>query len=275
MKKKKIVFLTGTRADFGKIKSLILGFQKKNKFRVSIFVTGMHLLKRYGSTINEIKKSGIKNIFRFNNQKINERMSSILSNTINGFDNFIKKEKPDLIVVHGDRLEALAGATSGIFNNILVAHIEGGELSGTVDESLRHARIALDMKPNDFTTKLNLAPVFSRFCDFSRYPKDLNTLTLSLLTRASNEIDISAIAALPFQRLHQDTTIEDHREYLRVTKLITQRLRTKQENPNSNAKKLLHQLVHRIKKSSQQDLHIGFVSGDFKDHVVMRFFMPL
>ena len=71
--KKKIVFLSGTRADFGKIKSLILGFQKKKKFKVSIFVTGMHLLKRYGSTIHEIRKSGIKNIFKFNNQKINER----------------------------------------------------------------------------------------------------------------------------------------------------------------------------------------------------------
>ncbi len=137
--KKKIVFLSGTRADFGKIKSLILGFQKNKKFKVSIFVTGMHLLKRYGSTIHEIRKSGIKNIFKFNNQKINERMNSILSNTIKGFDNFIKKEKPDLIVVHGDRLEALAGASAGMFNNILVAHIEGGELSGTVDDSLRHA----------------------------------------------------------------------------------------------------------------------------------------
>ena len=117
--KKKIVFLSGTRADFGKIKSLILGFQKKKKFKVSIFVTGMHLLKRYGSTIHEIRKSGIKNIFKFNNQKINERMNSILSNTIKGFDDFIKKEKPDLVVVHGDRLEALAGAAAGMFNNIL------------------------------------------------------------------------------------------------------------------------------------------------------------
>ena len=75
--KKKIVFLSGTRADFGKIKSLILGFQKNKKFKVSIFVTGMHLLKRYGSTIHEIRKFGIKNIFKFNNQKINERMNSI------------------------------------------------------------------------------------------------------------------------------------------------------------------------------------------------------
>ena len=80
--KKKIVFLSGTRADFGKIKSLILGFQKNNRFKVSVFVTGMHLLKRYGSTIHEIRKSGIKNIFKFNNQKINERMNSILSNTM-------------------------------------------------------------------------------------------------------------------------------------------------------------------------------------------------
>ena len=68
MKKKKIVFLTGTRADFGKIKSLILGFQKKKKFRVSIFVTGMHLLKRYGSTIHEIRKIWHQNIFKFNNK---------------------------------------------------------------------------------------------------------------------------------------------------------------------------------------------------------------
>jgi len=66
-------------------------------------------------------------------------MNSILSNTIKGFGQFTSKEKFDLIVVHGDRLEALAGAIVGMFNNILVAHIEGGELSGTVDESMRHA----------------------------------------------------------------------------------------------------------------------------------------
>ncbi|NOR57830.1 MAG: UDP-N-acetylglucosamine 2-epimerase (hydrolyzing), partial [Sulfurimonas sp.] len=47
--------------------------------------------------------------------------------------------KPDLIVVHGDRLEAMAGAIVGSFNNILVAHIEGGEISGTIDESIRHS----------------------------------------------------------------------------------------------------------------------------------------
>jgi UDP-N-acetylglucosamine 2-epimerase (hydrolysing) len=66
-------------------------------------------------------------------------MDIALSNTIGGMSNYISEIKPDLIVVHGDRLEALAGAIVGAFNNILVAHIEGGEVSGTIDESIRHA----------------------------------------------------------------------------------------------------------------------------------------
>ena len=66
-------------------------------------------------------------------------MDITLSRTIEGFANYVRMIQPDLIAVHGDRIEALAGATVGALNNILVAHIEGGELSGTVDELIRHA----------------------------------------------------------------------------------------------------------------------------------------
>lgn len=66
-------------------------------------------------------------------------MDLTLSNTIMGVSNYVHELKPDLIVVHGDRLEALAGSIVGSFNNIRVAHIEGGEVSGTIDESIRHA----------------------------------------------------------------------------------------------------------------------------------------
>ncbi|MDE6056135.1 MAG: UDP-N-acetylglucosamine 2-epimerase (hydrolyzing), partial [Lachnospiraceae bacterium] len=52
---------------------------------------------------------------------------------------YVAKINPDVMVVHGDRIDALAGAIVGILNNILVAHIEGGEITGTVDDSLRHA----------------------------------------------------------------------------------------------------------------------------------------
>ena len=140
MSKKTILFLTSTRADFSKLKSLILTLQKNKKFKVNVFVTGMHLLKSYGFTVNEIFRSNIKNIFKFKNQKEkNYSMTESLSLTINGLINHLKKNKTDLVIIHGDRMEALAGAIVGIFNNIHVGHIEGGEISGTIDESIRHS----------------------------------------------------------------------------------------------------------------------------------------
>jgi UDP-N-acetylglucosamine 2-epimerase (hydrolysing) len=137
--KKNIVFLTGTRADFGKIKSLLQILQSNKEFEPHIFVTGMHMLHEYGYTLIEVEKSGFKNIYSFENHTHETTMDLTLAKTIEGFSEYIKKINPDLIVVHGDRVEALAGAIVGSLNNILVAHIEGGEISGTIDELLRHA----------------------------------------------------------------------------------------------------------------------------------------
>lgn len=136
---RKVVFLTGTRADFGKLKSLMHALEKDGNFEVYVFVTGMHMLPRYGNTGEEVEKAGFRRIFKFINQKSNDTMDSILANTIQGLSSYIHLERPDLIVIHGDRAEALAGAIVGAFNNILVAHIEGGEVSGTIDESIRHS----------------------------------------------------------------------------------------------------------------------------------------
>lgn len=138
-KQKKIVFLTGTRADFGKLKSLIKITQDSANFNVQVFATGMHLDAKYGLTVNEIYKSGFKNIATFQNHVGAEYMDRTLAKTIQGFSEYIAQQKPDLIVVHGDRVEALAGSIVGSLNNILVAHIEGGEISGTIDELIRHS----------------------------------------------------------------------------------------------------------------------------------------
>jgi UDP-N-acetylglucosamine 2-epimerase (hydrolysing) len=137
--KKNIVFLSGTRADFGKLKSLIHVVDEHEDFNYEIFVTGMHLLKRYGETYLEVYKSGFKNVHKYINQHIDEPMEMILANTIHGFSRYVHEKQPDLIVIHGDRVEALAGAIVGSMNNILVAHIEGGERSGTIDELIRHS----------------------------------------------------------------------------------------------------------------------------------------
>jgi UDP-N-acetylglucosamine 2-epimerase (hydrolysing) len=136
---KKIVFLTGTRADFGKLKSLMSISQNYSEFEVHIFVTGMHMNSLYGSTVDEVVKAGFKNIYKYINHNSGETMDRTLAKTIEGFSQYVSHIKPDLIVVHGDRVEALAGSIVGSLNNILVSHIEGGEVSGTIDELIRHS----------------------------------------------------------------------------------------------------------------------------------------
>jgi UDP-N-acetylglucosamine 2-epimerase (hydrolysing) len=139
--RKKILFLSGTRADFGKLKPLIQKVKASPQFEYSIFVTGMHMLSQYGSTWIEIQKAGFENFYKYINQdgSINSQMDLVLANTIHGLAHYIREFTPNMIVVHGDRIETLAGAIVGSLNNILVSHIEGGEISGTIDESLRHA----------------------------------------------------------------------------------------------------------------------------------------
>jgi UDP-N-acetylglucosamine 2-epimerase (hydrolysing) len=136
---KKILFLTGTRADFGKIKSLISILDKNEGFAVHVFVTGMHLQKEYGYTLIEIERCNYKNVHTFANHTHETTMDLSLAKTIEGLSAYVKECHPDMIVIHGDRVEALAGAIVGSLNNILVAHIEGGELSGTIDELIRHS----------------------------------------------------------------------------------------------------------------------------------------
>lgn len=139
--RKKVLFVSGTRADFGKIKPLIQQVKDSDNFEYQIFVTGMHMLSVYGMTVYEIQKAGFDNIYSFINQDsaITSQMDLVLATTVQGLAYYVREYKPDLLVVHGDRVESLAGAIVGSLNNILVAHIEGGERSGTIDELIRHA----------------------------------------------------------------------------------------------------------------------------------------
>ncbi len=137
---KKILFVTATRAEFGKIKNTIFYLNKSRKYKVTIIVTGMHMMGKYGSTYLEVKNFFPKNkIIYFKNQTENQSQDIALSNTIKKISPLLKNINPDLIIIHGDRVEALAAAISGSFNNFLIAHIEGGEVSGTIDEHIRHS----------------------------------------------------------------------------------------------------------------------------------------
>lgn len=136
---KKILFITGTRADYGKIKPLLRSVENSTGFELYIFVSGMHLEEKLGNTFLEVIKDNYKNTYVDFSQANTGIMSLDLGNVISDLTNYVLKTKPDMIVVHGDRIDAMAGAVVGALNNVIVAHIEGGELSGTIDESIRHS----------------------------------------------------------------------------------------------------------------------------------------
>lgn len=136
---KKIVFITGTRADYGKLKALIKKVEGAPEFEAYVYVSGMHLLEAFGNTYHEILKDGYKNVYIAYGLVNSKNMSYNVGDVVCNFTGYVQNIRPDLIVVHGDRGDALAGAIVGALNNIRVVHIEGGELSGTIDESIRHA----------------------------------------------------------------------------------------------------------------------------------------
>ena len=135
---KKILFLSGTRADYGKLKALIRAVEDAPDFEAYIYVSGMHLLPQYGSTYKEFYKDGYRNIHIARELKNTHNMSYDIGDVICNLTEYVEQIEPDMIIVHGDRIDALAGAIVGALHNIRVAHIEGGELSGTIDESIRH-----------------------------------------------------------------------------------------------------------------------------------------
>jgi UDP-N-acetylglucosamine 2-epimerase (hydrolysing) len=137
--KKNIVFLTGTRADFGKLKSLMSILQNHEAFEPHIFVTGMHMLERYGYTLIEVQKTGFKNIHTYKNHTHETTMDLTLAKTIEGFSAYINELQPDLIVIHGDRVELIRHATSKMSHIHFVANdlaknrlIQMGELPASI-----------------------------------------------------------------------------------------------------------------------------------------------
>ncbi|WP_322991712.1 UDP-N-acetylglucosamine 2-epimerase [Limnohabitans sp.] len=139
---KKLLFVTGTRADFGKLEPLAHAAQQAS-FEISFFITGMHMMKRYGETRLEVKRFAGAEFFEFVNQREGDALDFILSKTILGFSDFVHEHRPDLVIIHGDRVEALAASIVCAMRYIPSAHIEGGEVSGTIDESIRHCNTKL------------------------------------------------------------------------------------------------------------------------------------
>lgn len=141
--KRKIAVVTGTRAEYGLLKGLITEINNDPELELQIIATCMHLSHEFGMTYRLIEEDGFK---------ISAKVEMLLSTDtavgitksvglgVIGFADAYERLKPDLVLILGDRFEALAAAQAAMFAKIPVAHIHGGELSeGAVDDSIRHS----------------------------------------------------------------------------------------------------------------------------------------
>ena len=137
---RKIIYLTGTRADFGLMKSSLVLLAKVAN--LSIAVTGMHLAPGFGQTIDDIRAAGLRICGEVPidvTTRTAQSMSASIGECLMGVTTLLQRERPDILMLLGDRGEMLAGAIAALHLGIVCVHIHGGERSGTVDEPVRHA----------------------------------------------------------------------------------------------------------------------------------------
>ncbi len=143
MKKIKILFFAGNRAEFSFIQNAIEFINRSNKFQVSLLVSGSHFLKEFGKTFESNKKLNVKTFkIKINIKTKNmSRASDYYSELTDKFNKFVKEKKFDYIFISSDRFESFAIANVAFLNNIQIIHYEGGDLTsgGSYDDYLRHS----------------------------------------------------------------------------------------------------------------------------------------
>ncbi len=140
---KKILVVTGTRADYGQLRLLIKGINDSKNLQLILVATGSHLSKKFGNTYKSIEEDGFHINYKINilgSSDTSKYLTKALGNLIGKLANIFNKESPELVLILGDRYEMLAAAVSSLMARIPIAHIHGGEITeGAIDDSIRHS----------------------------------------------------------------------------------------------------------------------------------------
>ena len=140
----KILTLVERRADYSRMRPILKELYKEPFFDVYLIVTGVCLLDTHGKDINYIKEDGFKinaevPMFEENEKNTNTSMVRALAKVLDGITTEIEKFQPDLVLTGFDIGANFATTIAAAHMNIPVAHIQGGEVTGSIDESIRHA----------------------------------------------------------------------------------------------------------------------------------------
>jgi GDP/UDP-N,N'-diacetylbacillosamine 2-epimerase (hydrolysing) len=139
----RVSVVTGTRADYGLLRTLVAAMAADPEFDVSLLVTGSHLSERFGMTVREIEADGWRISARVPLPLDDDSPAGVAHATalaLSGIADALSESRPDLVVVLGDRTEALAAAAAAVIVGVPIVHLHGGELTqGAIDDALRHA----------------------------------------------------------------------------------------------------------------------------------------
>jgi GDP/UDP-N,N'-diacetylbacillosamine 2-epimerase (hydrolysing) len=136
----KICVVTGTRAEYGIFRSVLQAIEKQPGLTLQLAVTGMHLLRKFGNTVDDIRADGWRIDAQVPMYRDGDSPAAALARGIAGFDKAFATLRPDVVMVLGDRLEILAAAAAALARQIPIAHLHGGETApGQFDEQIRHA----------------------------------------------------------------------------------------------------------------------------------------
>lgn len=141
---REILVLTGTRAEYGLLKSSMEEIHDNDELSLSVVATGMHLSPKHGMTVDDIREDGFtidREVLMHLDADSVASMAKSLGIGIIGLTDAIEAINPDVVLLLGDRDEALAGALAAAHMNIPVAHIHGGDSmhGAVIDDSIRHA----------------------------------------------------------------------------------------------------------------------------------------
>ena len=143
MKKRKICVVTGTRAEYGLLYPVMKAIKSNPKLKLQVFVTGMHLEKKFGYSADEIKKDGFKVDAEVKLNPKSDRGGDVvraIGKAVVGIAGKLEILKPDFLLVLGDRFESLAATIAAAYMNIPIAHIHGGDSpKAGIDEPVRHS----------------------------------------------------------------------------------------------------------------------------------------
>ncbi len=137
-----IACVTGTRADYPRVKSVLREIVARPNLDLRLIVTGAHLSKAFGYTITEIEADGFEIAEKFEIYDEDDTpygMAKAAARCAEGTAHALKRIDPDIVLITVDRMETLAATQSAALMNFPIAHVQGGEVTGTIDESIRHA----------------------------------------------------------------------------------------------------------------------------------------